>query len=57
MKLLALIVFVLCLIIALPICGIMALNNLFGLKIEVTMYTWASALFLMALIGGGSHRS
>lgn len=53
MKPLAAIIIFFVFIVAIPLVTIAALNDLFALNIPVTVGTWASALWLGALVTGG----
>lgn len=50
----ALVFFIVAMIIGGPLAFIWSLNSLFGLGIEMTLKTWAAALFLMACVNGRS---
>lgn len=51
---LALLVLAIC-VVVIPLLTIAALNELFALTITVTVGTWASALWLGALLTGGNR--
>lgn len=48
---------VVALVIFIPLGAIASLNVLFGLSLPYTLATWASALFLVGVLGGSSVRS
>lgn len=45
-----------CCVVVIPLLTIAAMNDLFALSIPVTLGTWASALWLGALVVGGKTR-
>ena len=50
-------VFVVCVLVMLPVFSILALNTLFGLNIDVNIYTWLSAFWLTAIFTASTVRS
>ena len=53
----AVVLFCILLIIAGPLLSIAAVNTLFGMSIQVTIWTWLSAFWLSALIGASAINS
>lgn len=55
-KILVVIAFALLILIFAPFASIWSLNTLFALSIEYTFDTWAAALILGSVVGGGFIR-